>query len=165
LAFGHREEMSMPSDHHLTGKQALVAFTVGGGILAAVLGPSACREMFLPEPPLWRVFLIVCILLGAIIGFVVFRIATEFIAATFLWLFLAALSRIVPKPILARAAERRLHPAVVGLMFAILLLLFRDLVGVLTGLFVVAALLGIPVLLHKVEQWVWRVILRRRADR
>jgi len=160
----------MPSDHHLTGKQQLIALAIGGGILVALLGPPAYREMFVPSPPYVRVILLVCIPLAGLIGAIVLRCAMGLILAALLGLLSAAVKRIVPKPALtrlSRVADRRVPPVGVVLMFAglivILLLVFRDLVGVIGGLLAVGALLGIPILLNKVEQWVWRAILRHRA--
>jgi len=160
----------MPSDHHLTGKQQVIALAIGGGILVALLGPPAYREMFVPSPPYVRVILLVCIPLAGLIGAIVLRCAMGLILAALLGLLSAAISRIVPKPVLARlsrVADRRLPPVGVVLMFVglivFLLVVFRDPVAVAAGLLVIGALLGIPTLLNKVEQWVWRAILRHRA--
>jgi hypothetical protein len=160
----------MPSDHHLTGKQQIIALAIGGVILAALLGPAAYREMFIPSPPYVRVILLVCIPLAAVIGAIALRSAMGLISAAFLGLLSAAIKRLIPKSVLARlsrVADRRLPPVGVVLMFVglivFLLVVFRDPVAVAAGLLVIGALLGIPILLNKVEQWVWRAILRHRA--
>lgn len=64
---------------------------------------------------------------------------------------LAILERILPKHVTTAAKEKQqLHPAVVVLIFfafvGILLLIFRDIGGVIAGLMIAGLLLGLPML-------------------